>query len=286
LKSETPKKYSVTPAFFCENKIQCNNPQPFASLLQNSPMKPFFLLFLLPINLFAQSDSIDEDQILQKIELGDPSIRLEDIFLAQPAVPISHLQRKGCIYYLDSLYSGVILEPIYDSLYMLWGCKDGYLTGEKMIRQRFHRDTAFCTVYYSQEAALGEVMIVDFTRYYANGRVEETGRAYKEDCLGYESYFGGQAIFGSGDADGKFRHYYENGQLESSYTKCAGNFDGEYLEYHANGKVKERRFYMLGIPKETWRQYSEKGKRTGKLKFKTGRPTGRWNGEKVSKSEF
>ena len=35
-------------------------------------MKPFLLLLLLPFQLFAQPDSI-EDEILQKIELGDPA---------------------------------------------------------------------------------------------------------------------------------------------------------------------------------------------------------------------
>ena len=78
-------------------------------------MRPFLFLLLFPTQLFAQSDSI-EDEILQKIELGDPAWHPENEFLQRPSVPLSRLDRKGDCFYLDSLYTGVILEPVYDSL--------------------------------------------------------------------------------------------------------------------------------------------------------------------------
>lgn len=239
-------------------------------------MRPFLIYLLFPASLFAQNDSIAEDQILQKIEIGTPSdIYIRQMhFLQQPAVPVVHLQRKGCIYYLDSLYSGVILEPIYDSLYMLWDCKGGYLTGEKIVRQRFRSDEDFRTVYYSTAAASEGEMLVGFERYYANGRIQESGTTYRDHCLSAET------IFGKQDADGNFRQYYENGQLQRSYTTRLQRFDGEYLEYHANGQLKEQRFYELGKSVGTWHQYSETGKRTGKLKFRPNRTKGRWNDER------
>jgi hypothetical protein len=241
-------------------------------------MKSYLLWLLLPFQLFAQPDSI-EDDILQKIELGDPAWDPQEAFLQRPSVLLSDLDRKGDYFYRDSLYRGVILEPIYDSLFCLLGC-DGYLTGEKMIRQRFHRDSAFRTVYYSEAAPSFAVFTVRFTSYYPNGNVKSTGMDSKKVYPHFESFFG------SDEPDGTFAHYYENGQLQSSYTKRKRQFDGEHLEYYANGQLKEQRFYELGRPAGTWRQYTETGKKTGKLKFTLGRGHGRWNGQKVNGGEF
>lgn len=240
-------------------------------------MKPFLIISCLCtlFRLNAQSipDSTEEDQILQRIEIGD-RVTPAYFLLEQAAfTPKEELQLRDCSWYRnDSVFNGVIKKTISDSSYELATCRKGQPTGERLVYEKEAATGRYFPSYYARPD-LGDSTILAVERYNTAGVITERSCTHLDYCPAFE------AFFGSNGPNCRCYFYYDDGTLKAQYTSYSGSYDGEFRWMYANGRLREQRFYSKGTPVGKWTQYAVNGKRTGKVVFskKPGKkPRGHW----------
>jgi antitoxin component YwqK of YwqJK toxin-antitoxin module len=85
----------------------------------------------------------------------------------------------------------------------------------------------------------------NYTRYYANGNIKESGtfveekqqgtltKYYKNGQISYQANYRDQ-----GRESGTVKHYYENGMVQVEYNLKEGKLNGTYKQFNQNGSVK------------------------------------------------
>ncbi|MBR6412849.1 MAG: toxin-antitoxin system YwqK family antitoxin [Alphaproteobacteria bacterium] len=140
--------------------------------------------------------------------------------------------------------------------------------------------------------------LVPNVKYYKSGKVK---RAYTFDKTGqrqgpYEEYYeNGQleikCIYKDGKIDGPYEEYYENGQLCIKCTYRDGEFRGLYEEYYENGQPRRRCTFKDGEFNGSYEEYYENGQLRRKGNFKDGKVDGSYeeyyeNGQLERKCTF
>ena len=76
--------------------------------------------------------------------------------------------------------------------------------------------------------------------------------------------------------DGPYEWYYENGQLRGRQTWKDGKLDGPYETYHPNGQLESKRTYRDGDRDGLWETYYENGQLRNEGTYKDGEKCGEW----------
>lgn len=63
----------------------------------------------------------------------------------------------------------------------------------------------------------------------------------------------------TGLMDGKWKHYFQNGNLSYEGNYIQGNPDGKHKYFYPDGTLKEEQIYNSGIRQKHWKKYNEEG---------------------------
>lgn len=74
----------------------------------------------------------------------------------------------------------------------------------------------------------------------------------------------------TGKKDGKYKSFYENGQLKKEISYKNGELDGSYEEYYRDGKLKIKTSYKNGEKEGSYEEYYENGNIAIEHNFKNG----------------
>lgn len=74
----------------------------------------------------------------------------------------------------------------------------------------------------------------------------------------------------TGKKDGKYKSFYENGQLKKEISYKNGELDGSYEEYYRDGKLKIKTSYKNGEKERSYEEYYENGNIAIEHNFKNG----------------
>lgn len=84
-----------------------------------------------------------------------------------------------------------------------------------------------------------------YTRYYSNGKIQETGSFGDNNYSGTLIRYHANGIIAykatydeNGKESGTVKHYYENGNIEAEYGLKNGKVDGVYTQYNTDGSVR------------------------------------------------
>ncbi len=64
--------------------------------------------------------------------------------------------------------------------------------------------------------------------------------------------------------EGKFKKYYESGQLQSAYTYVDDKVQGEYITYHNNGAIDQKGQYLNDLQDGNWKSFLQMAKLSAK----------------------
>ncbi len=84
----------------------------------------------------------------------------------------------------------------------------------------------------------------------------------------------------TGLMDGKWKHYYQNGNLSFEGNFVQGNADGKHKYFYPDGTLKEEQDYSMGIRQKHWKKYDENGQLIITISYKDDKEY-RINGVKV-----
>ena len=136
-----------------------------------------------------------------------------------------------------------------------------YVDGEKFKKAEELLKLEIRTDYYPN----GKVKVV--ATYTKEGIPEGVRREYNEKGDVEKSYifrYGkliGEGIFSdSGNKQGKWKEYYNDGKLQATGNYLDNLHDGIWKYYYKNGKLEEIGKYIAGVPDSTWLWYHNNGK--------------------------
>lgn len=75
-----------------------------------------------------------------------------------------------------------------------------------------------------------------------------------------EGYLQATGFGGVGDKFGKWKYYYENGQMEEIAHYYEGKYNGSVRQFYNNGKLKMEGTFFLGIPDGEFKAFYKNGK--------------------------
>ena len=84
--------------------------------------------------------------------------------------------------------------------------------------------------------------------------------------------------------DGKWKHFYNSGELKYEGNYIQGNPDGKHKYFYSNNVLKEEQFYLMGIKEKHWQKYDEYGNLLITISYKNDKEV-RINGVKVDLNE-
>lgn len=84
----------------------------------------------------------------------------------------------------------------------------------------------------------------------------------------------------TGLMDGRWKHFYDNGNLAYEGHYIQGNADGKHKYFYPNGNLKEEQFFNMGIRQKHWKKYDEEGQLIITISYKDDQEY-RINGVKI-----
>lgn len=127
-----------------------------------------------------------------------------------------------------------------------------------------------------------------FAEYDESGEIITKGEYFDGEKEG-EWYYkvGDHSEIGSyiiGLKDGKWKHFYNSGELKYEGNYIQGNPDGKHKYFYSNNVLKEEQFYLMGIKEKHWKKYDEYGNLLITISYKSDKEV-RINGVKVDLNE-
>lgn len=129
-----------------------------------------------------------------------------------------------------------------------------YYKGEPLtgvVVTHFEDQNGITSKIYKKESYEDGIISGLFEEYYFNGNIKQEGQFFKTPSNSFTGY--------TSQKDGKWRYYYESGQLsrEEYYNKTL--LDKEYILYHPNGDIKLKGLYEIHENKEGYLESREVG---------------------------
>mgnify|MGYP000091332665 CR=1 FL=1 len=118
--------------------------------------------------------------------------------------------------------------------------------------------------------------------YYDNGQLKEHKEIIDDKKNGKYKYYyeNGQlaqdTYYKNGELEGDFKTFYKNGNLQEIGIAIDGEVDGKYLRYHENGKVWKEQYFKLGKKHGLSKRYYENGNLRDSGDYIDDRKDGYW----------